>query len=212
MKFTALKFSVQYFFQKEFVMNEKKKESLYAMIEAAIMLALTMALDMFAVIRMPYGGSVTICSLLPIIALSYRRGLKWGFGTGFVFGLLSMILGLDNLAYIAKDFGTLLIFFVFDYFLACTVLGFGGIFRNIIKRPYIALPLGALVATSLRFLSYVISGFTIWRQVADYPTASLAALWYSITYNASYMIPEIIITVVAAGIVAGVVDLRKKRI
>ena len=62
-------------------MNEKKKESLYAMIEAAIMLALTMALDMFAVIRMPYGGSVTICSLLPIIAF-ISQGTKWGFGTG----------------------------------------------------------------------------------------------------------------------------------
>ena len=195
-------------------MNEKlkKSENLQAMIEAAVMLALTLALKTFTPFKLPFGGSVTLCSLLPICVLSYRRGLKWGFGTGLVFGIMSLLLGLDNMAYLAKSFGTLAIFVLFDYVLACLSLGFGGIFRKVIKNRILSLTLGSVVATVLRACCYVVSGVTIWRDMAEYPTVTTAALWYSITYNLSYMLPEIIITAVGSIAVASVINLRKKRI
>lgn len=195
-------------------MNEKlkKSENLQAMIEAAVMLALSLALKTFTPFKLPFGGSVTLCSLLPICVLSYRRGLKWGFGTGFVFGLLSLLLGLDNLAYIAKSFSTLLIFVLFDYVLACMALGFGGVFRKVIKNQIVSLTLGSVVATVLRCLCYIVSGVTIWRDMAEYPTVTGAALVYSISYNVSYMLPEIIITAIGCVAVAGVINLRKKRL
>ena len=189
-----------------------KNKKLLPLVEAAIMLALTMALKTFTPFKLPFGGSVTLCSLLPIIVLSYRHGIKWGLGTGFAFAVLSALMGLDNIAYISKSFTTLFIFFFFDYIGACTVLGLGGIFRKKIKNSVLGLTLGSIVATVLRYFCYIISGTTIWRDMSEYPTITKAALWYSVTYNGSYMIPEIIITAIGAAALAGAMNLRKKKL
>ena len=57
------------------------------LVESAVMIALATALSLIKIIDLPYGGSVTIASMLPIAVISYRHGLGWGFASGTVHGL-----------------------------------------------------------------------------------------------------------------------------
>ena len=56
--------------------------------EAAIMIALATVLSLIKLLDLPYGGSVTIASMLPVIIIAYRHGLRFGLLTGFVFGII----------------------------------------------------------------------------------------------------------------------------
>ena len=53
------------------------------MTEGAMMIALSTVLSMVKVFTMPYGGSVTLLSMLPLILMSFRHGTKWGLGNCF---------------------------------------------------------------------------------------------------------------------------------
>lgn len=50
--------------------------------ECAIMLALSIALSFVVIYKMPLGGSVTLFSMLPVMLVSVRHGLKWGLQIG----------------------------------------------------------------------------------------------------------------------------------
>ena len=67
--------------------------------EAAIMLAIGTVLSLIKLIDLPYGGSVTIASMLPVVIIAYRHGIKWGLMTGFVYGVIQQLLGLNTLSY-----------------------------------------------------------------------------------------------------------------
>lgn len=64
--------------------------------------------------------------------------------------------------------------------------------------------LGTLLACVVRFLCHFISGVTVWASYAgDMP------VWlYSLTYNATYMIPETIVSVIGAVLVCLILDFR----
>ncbi len=47
------------------------------------MIAMATVLSMVKIFTMPQGGSVTLASMVPLILVSYRHGLKWGAGTAF---------------------------------------------------------------------------------------------------------------------------------
>ena len=51
--------------------------------ECALMLAVGIVLSLVKLIDLPYGGSVTVASMLPVIIISYRHGIKYGLGTDF---------------------------------------------------------------------------------------------------------------------------------
>lgn len=180
--------------------------------ETAVMIALATALSYFSVGNLPFGGSITAFSQVPIIVIGYRYGVKWGALTGVIHGILQMLLqGLGNFAYV-KGISAYLILIFADYVFAFMVLGIGGgLFKNIIKNQAVALGLGAVVASVLRYLCHFVSGATIWKEYAgDQP------VWlYSITYNATYMVPELIISVIGVVLLAVLIDfnsedLRKK--
>lgn len=177
------------------------------MVECAIMLALSVVLSVIAPIKLPFGGSVTIFSQLPCVIASYRHGLKWGLATSSLFGLISLLLGLDNYAYIAHTFVSVAIFVVCDYIGAFGVLGLGGIFRKVIKNQTLALACGAALVSVLRYIFHVISGITIWKGYAE----DMSVFAYSVTYNATYMLPELIVTVIGAVAVGSIFkDLKKQ--
>ena len=68
---------------------------------------------------------------------------------------------------------------------------------------------GTILVCALRFLCHVISGATVWAGLSI-PTN--AALLYSIGYNATYMIPETIVTASAAFYIGSVLDFRADKI
>ncbi len=175
--------------------------------ETAIMIALAVALSYVQIFSLPMGGSVTLFSQVPIIIIGYRYGWKWGCVTGVIYGLLEMLLqGLGNFSYV-KGIGAYLILIFADYVVAFMVLGLGGgLFKKVVSNQSVALGLGALVASALRFLCHFISGVTIWGEYAD----GWKSVWvYSLGYNGSYMAAEAAISVIGVVLLSLVLDFNK---
>lgn len=172
------------------------------------MIALGFILSMLKIIAMPFGGSVTAFSMLPVIVIAFRHGTPWGLLAGFAASLLQMLMGLKNLTY-ATSAGAVIAIIMLDYIAAFAVMGLGGIFKGKIKDQGISLAAGALTVCILRYACHVISGCTVWMGVSI-PTTD--GLLYSFAYNAAYMIPETIITVVGAYFAGKVFTLSSERI
>ena len=114
-----------------------------------IMIAMATVLGFLKLYEAPYGGAITVCSVLPILFYSYRCGLKWGLGAGLVNSVLQLLLGMSALRGLTA--GTLIGSIFLDYILAFTVLGLGGMFRGKLKNDAAAFTLGSLVAMLRRY-------------------------------------------------------------
>jgi thiamine transporter len=55
----------------------------YRLTESALLIAVAAVLSVLKIVDMPAGGSVTACSMLPLLLVSYRHGTKWGLFTAF---------------------------------------------------------------------------------------------------------------------------------
>ncbi|MBQ4641082.1 MAG: energy-coupled thiamine transporter ThiT [Oscillospiraceae bacterium] len=206
--------------------------------ESAMLLAVAIVLELVSktfIPEQPFGGQLTIVSMLPVVLISYRHGVKWGLFSGFVYALLEMALGAKNVsaAFLPGYFGdnamvvNALAMCLLDYLVAFTVLGVGGIFRDRIARPGMALSLGSLVALGLRYVTHIASGYILFASYAEWfftqegfpawgaqlvETLSPFALGlaYSVVYNGFYMIPEIIFTAVASVLLAKIPGIVRK--
>lgn len=182
--------------------------------ESSVMIALATVLSLFTLINMPYGGSVTPASMLPIVIVAYRYGAVAGLGSGFVFALIQQLLGLNNLSYVT-GWQSVVAVILLDYVLAFTVIGLGGIFKGRVGmrdaspalRQSMELGLGTVLVCVLRYLFHTVAGATVWAGLSI-PTE--AALIYSLGYNATYMIPETIVCVMAALWLGSSLDFVKK--
>jgi len=56
-----------------------------------VMLALATILSMIRLFDAPYGGSVTLCSMLPVIVPGLLYGMRWGILSGVVYAILNML-------------------------------------------------------------------------------------------------------------------------
>jgi thiamine transporter len=194
--------------------------------ESAMLLAVAIVLEFMAKLfipELPFGGQITIVSMLPVVLISYRHGLKWGFVASLTYSLLEMAIGMKTVsaAFLPGYFGdgamiaNALLMCALDYVLAFSVLGLGGIFRNRIKNAGMGLMCGSLVALGARYLCHIASGFILFSSYAEWfftqegfpawgaqlvsaldPT--VLGLVYSAVYNGMYMVPEIILTALAA--------------
>ena len=190
-------------------MNTVSKRT-FNLVLAGVMIAMGTALGFVKPFELPYGGAITLCSMLPVMFFSYRCGLKWGLSAGLVFSVLQLLFGLDALKGISAMMVVGSIFL--DYILAFTVLGLAGMFRGKIKNDAAAFTLGSFVSMMLRYLCSFLSGWVLWasfNETADmqgfiatfFPalgnlSGTALAVVYSLVYNGSYMIPEIILTCV----------------
>lgn len=182
--------------------SKSTKNRVLMLTESAVMIAFAAVLSIVKIVDMPYGGSVTACSMLPLLIISYRYGTKWGLLTSFTYGLIQMFLGMDNLTYATSFWAVIAIIFL-DYLFAFVVLGLGGLFRKFTKTQGQALCLASIVTGFLRYLCHVISGCTVWAGMA-LPTKE--ALIYSFSYNLTYMLPEIIVLAVGAVLISRLLD------
>ena len=190
-------------------MANEKSHSVHVLAESAIMIALATVLSMVKVYEAPYGGSVTLLSMAPIIILSMRRGVKTGLVAGFVHSLIQLLLGLNNVAWVPTP-GGIVLCVLFDYLLPFTLLGLGGCFRNVrfskndTANLFIAAILGTLLVTVLRYVCHIISGVAVWYALdlewyaddPDHIVNKYGPWMFSAIYNGTFMLPEIIETVV----------------
>ncbi len=176
------------------------------MTECSVMIALATVLSLFKIAEMPYGGSITVASMLPIVVAVYRNGGRWGLGTALVASAIQLLLGLKNFSYFTT-WQSIVALGVFDYILAFGAFALAGVFKRVEKRQNLAMLYGAMLASVLRYICHVISGATIWAGLSI-PTE--AALIYSIGYNATYMIPETIVLLLSTVYVASVIDFKRR--
>ena len=126
-------------------------------------------------LHLPQGGTITIGSMVPIVWFALRRGLRWGVEAGIIYGLVHMVISGD--IYYPTQI-------IFDYPLAFGALGLAGAFRD---RPVIGVGVGILG----RFACHFVSGVVFFGQ---YAWAGWNVYAYSAAYNATYLVPEFIIS------------------
>jgi thiamine transporter len=167
--------------------------SLRRLTESAIMLAIATVLSLLQIAG-PWalGGSITFCSMLPVVLLANRYGTRWGLLSAFAFSLLQLVTGLKNVQY-APDALTAVAIILLDYVLAFTVLGLSAIFSKTIRDRRTAVVVGIAFTFTLRFLCHFVSGVLVWEAL--WPNAlGWAPVVWSLAYNGSYMLPEMLIT------------------
>lgn len=163
-------------------------------VEIAILSALGIGLDyLFGVLTgslYPNGGSISL-AMVPIMLISYRRGIGAGLVTGGLVGTLQLIFG-----------GHILQFFqmILDYPVPYLLVGFSGIFVSLNRKKDVKnIALGAVVGGLLRYFSHFLAGATFWRSYAPtefWGIKGFNPVTYSIFYNGLYMIPSIIFCVI----------------
>ena len=189
-----------------------KKNNTYKLAVCALMVALGAVLSLIKIWKMPFGGSVTLLSMLPVAMASIAFGLKWGLGAAFVESVIQLAFGItmDGIFAWGLTPWSLIGVIVLDYLLAYTVIGFAGVFRS---RGYLGICVGTGLAVALRFVSHLISGaviFANFEQFVAFGTEWVGRPWfYSVCYNGAYMLPEMILPVVGAAILFRLPQLQK---
>ena len=186
---------------------KNRTKAIMALTEGAIMVAFAAVLSLIKIIDLPYGGSVTIASMLPVAVISYRHGLGWGLLSSTVYGAIQQLLGLNTLSYFTT-WQSILAVILLDYVVPFAVIGLAGVFRKPIKNQALSLCIGCFMVCLLRYASHTIGGATVWAGLSI-PTE--AAMIYSLSYNATYMLPETIILLVITAYIATNIDFAGKR-
>lgn len=170
--------------------------------ESAVCIAAATVLNMITVIRMPFGGSVTAASMLPLLLVSYRYGVKKGMLTGFVFSVISLMFDGSVLSFATSRTAVAAIIFL-DYIFAFSSVAFGGIFKGKLSSQRTELILGTLIFSAVRYIFHVISGCTVWAGVS---IPSSDGLIYSLVYNSAYMLPETAVLIAAVFYLTGIIS------
>ena len=206
--------------------------------ESAMLIAIAVVLELVGkslIPPMPFGGQLTLVSMLPVVLISYRHGIRWGLVTGFGYALVQMALGAGTVtaAFQPGYFGdglmllNALVMCALDYVLAYTLLGLGGIFRGRLNRASAELVLGSITALTGRYLAHILSGWILFSGWAEwfftqegFPawgaalvqqlSPGMLGLTYSVVYNGMYMVPEIFLTAVACALVARIPRIAAK--
>jgi thiamine transporter len=148
------------------------------MVEGALCVALAVVFSEFKMFAMPQGGSVTL-EMAPLLYFSYRRGFKWGAAAGVISGVFMVLFG----GYIAHPIQAAL-----DYPVAFACVGAAGFFKG---KPI----LGTILAGGARFVCHVLSGVIFF---SSYAPEGQNPWVYSAVYNASFMVPSLLISGVLA--------------
>ncbi len=172
--------------------KDDKPLDTHAIALAGICVSLSFALSYIKLWDMPFGGSITLVSWLPIALFSYLYGTKKGLLIGFLYGVLQSIQD----PYIIHPAQ-----FIIDYPLAFSMVGFAGSLKYLKvfdKIPQLKFSLSCLIAGSLRFFCHVLSGvFAFGAYAMD---AGISNFWaYSLAYN-SYVFIDIALVIVAGAI------------
>ena len=140
-------------------------------------IALAFILDMLKIYTLPNGGgSISLGSMIPILLISIVYGPSIGLFTGFLFGVLKLIID----PYILNPVQVL-----FDYPLPFMAVGVAGFFKN----KYLGATLGMLLRFSCHFISGVIF-------FGSYAPAGMSPILYSLAVNGFAVGGELLICLV----------------
>lgn len=192
--------------------NRTRNTKIVKLTECAMLLALSIILSFITVYHMPMGGGITLLSMLPVMLVSIKYGIKTGLSVSLTFSLFQLLQGIlsGNVFVYCTTAMTQIICALFDYIVPFSVLGFAGIFTYIgnksnVNAYILKAVAGIVIMVFIRFVCHYITGVVIWGQWAE----NMSPYLYSLIYNAQYMLPECIFTSVAAAILLKVSRIRQ---
>ncbi|MGI6642511.1 MAG: energy-coupled thiamine transporter ThiT [Bacillota bacterium] len=151
-----------------------RDKRLTVVVEGALMVALAFGLSFIKIYSAPYGGSVTLGSMIPIMLYAARRGVGPGLAAGAAHGLLQLVV--EPVIYHPVQV-------ILDYPLAFGFLGLAGLFKERVA-------FGVTVGVAGRFVSHYLSGVIFFAS-----SAQGNPYVYSALYNGGYLVPELIVSV-----------------
>lgn len=160
-----------------------KRLSTKQLVFCAAAMALSFITSYMKIWTMPYGGSVTLFSMLFICLIGYWYGPRTGILTGLAYGILQFL----QEPYVLSLFQVCC-----DYVLAFAGLGLAGVFyksKHGLVKGYI---LGILV----RGAFHALGGYLYWMDYMPESFPQPLASLYPIIYNYSYILAEGVITVI----------------
>ena len=165
----------------------------------AMCIAIAFVLSCIRLFRMPQGGSITPASMLPLVLFMVACGPLQGFVVGCAYGLLQLITD----PYVIHPVQMLL-----DYPLAsgAMILCCLAVLLPIDKRW--ELPVAVLLAGIGNYIMAVLSGSIFFAEYAGEQNAWI----YSLTYNISYLGPNVLVCMLVACIpgMTRLVDMIKR--
>ena len=169
----------------------KAKITTMQMVCSAVMLALALVTSNLKIWQMPWGGSITLFSMLFICLVGYWYGAKIGLITAFIYGILQFLMGGES--YILSLWQV-----CFDYIFAFTALGLSGFFHNMKN----GLTIGYAVGILGRGVFASIAGYLYWMDYMSESFPKSLTVIYPICYNYAYILAEGIVTLIIINIPA----------
>lgn len=169
--------------------SEKRKMSTKQLVFCGIAMALAFVTSYIKIFEMPWGGSVTLCSMLFIVLIANWYGVKAGILVGLAYSILQ---------FIQEPFVLSFFQVCCDYFLAFAALGVAGFFA---KSSY-GLLKGYIAAVLARGAFHALGGYLYWMSYMpeNFPQALKSI--YPIAYNYSFLLAEGLLTVIIISIPA----------
>jgi len=158
--------------------------------EIIVLAALSAVLYTIRPYTLPFGGSITLGSMVPVMWLSLRRGVYAGLVAGAIFGVLALFI--DVLFLGAANIIVTPAQVVLEYPIAFGLLGLTGVFH---RKSLFFMLLGAGIAVFLKFLMHYIAGVFVWYYVYQFPVEYGQYVWPAV-YNGSFLSVEFIISAV----------------
>lgn len=196
------------------------------LVTTSMLIAIATILSLIVIFALPFGGSITAASMVPIVLVGYLYGIRWGVFSAFAYSLIQMLVGMGTVSafFLPGESqmsvpAAIMICFI-DYIAAYTCLGLAGVFGKRFKNQTLSVICGTIMVCLMRYLFHTVSGAIFFGEWAEWFFADSTGLsqigvlkgfcsWvmsnfsgnglsivYSLIYNGSYMIPETIITVI----------------
>lgn len=159
-----------------FIISKRTRYNTKLLAYGALAIAVSFVLSYVRIVKLPFGGSVTLASMLPMFVFAYIAGPRAGMAAGLCYGMLQFIQD-TYFVHWAQ--------FLLDYPIAFAMLGLAGLYRN---KLYI----GALAGSAARFFCHFVSGVVFFASYAGDQNVFL----YSFLYNISYILPDAAICLV----------------
>ena len=169
--------------------SEKKKMGTRQLVFCTMAIALAYVTSYLKLFSLPWGGSVTLCSMLFIVLIGNWYGVQTGIFAGLAYGIMQFL----QEPYVLSFFQVCC-----DYILAFAALGVAGFFA---KSSH-GLLKGYIAAVIARGAFHALGGYLYWMDYMpeNFPQ-SLKAV-YPIVYNYSFLLAEAVITVIIISIPA----------
>ena len=151
----------------------------------AMCIAIAFVLSCIRLFRMPQGGSITPASMLPLVLFMVACGPLQGFVVGCAYGLLQLITD----PYVIHPVQMLL-----DYPLASGAMILCCLVAVLPISKRWKLPIAVLLAGIGNYIMAVLSGSIFFAEYAGEQNAWI----YSLTYNISYLGPNVLVCMLVA--------------